>query len=178
MSAKFCMTADGSKQGGACDLNKTCVAPLSCNQVTGLCDPFTTPGNHKDPCYQDAQCNINKYPGLHCTENDGKTQGTCDCTNASGTLTLCSDTEVCVSGTPPPPIPWPDAAFPGATDAQKRLFTGACSAPASKWYSDLKGNCAAGQLATTGGDAGGTAFCFTDKTWDKSKANGTNFCLA
>jgi len=142
--SKSCMNADGKTRGNACATDKTCTAPLACNQSTGLCD-LSGSGNWKDACQTDADCNT-KYPGLKCS-----TAGICDCTDSSGMLSLCSDTQVCASGSSPGPSPspssWP-AAFtpPPPGDFIKNKFSGSCAT--STWYNKQTQdpNCKTGNL--------------------------------
>lgn len=113
-------------------MDKTCTAPLNCNQTTGLCD-LSGSGNWKDACLADGDCNT-KYTGLKCS-----TAKICDCTDSSAMLSLCSDTQVCASGSSPPPPPpggscaaWPAAPFPGARPADGtndnvcKIYAGDC----------------------------------------------------
>jgi hypothetical protein len=163
------MKADGSTAGGACTAQGECTSPLSCDTGSGLCVAFKTNGNYGDPCYQNTDCDPSgKYPGLLCTQTDGKTQGTCDCTPDSGILKQCKDDSVCASGSSPSPSPgpssWP-AAFPNPTDGERAQFDGDCSKAA--WYT--KGTCQAGNLAAR--DAGRSSVaCIPTDNWSKGIA--------
>jgi len=141
------MDANGNEKGKPCDINKTCDATknLKCNASTGMCD-LVTDGKHNSPCYTDTDCanKASEFPGLHC--NDLKK---CDCTEKSGTLSLCEANKVCIPGGPPdtPPLSnkWPTESYPDPTEAQINQFTGKCTD--SKWYKDASGNCGPNSLA-------------------------------
>lgn len=154
--SKICMDADGKTRGKACALDKTCTTPLICKEDTGLCD-LSGSGNWKDACQTDADCNT-KYAGLKCSA-----QSICDCTDSSGILSLCSDTNVCVDGSPgpaPTPSSWPPA-FPGATTAQISQFDGDCSS-ATAWYTPA--TCQPGNLAARNAGQASVA-CITTANW-------------
>jgi len=172
------MKADGSTAGGACNTQSQCTPPLSCDTNSGLCVAFSTKGNYGDPCYQNTDCNQDgKYPGLLCTQTDGKTQGKCDCTPDSGILKLCKDDFVCASGASPGPSPpgpspspssWPAAfAPPPPDDFIKNKFTGSCAT--SSWY---KANgdplCVNGNLGLL--DNNSKALCMPSATYTKQGA--------
>ena len=170
------MKADGNTVGGACNTQSQCTGTLSCDTASGLCVAFSTKGNYGDPCYQNSDCNQDgKYPGLLCTQTDGKTQGTCDCTPDSGILKLCKDDFVCASGSSPGPSPpgpsppgpspspssWPTA-FPNPTPGEVAQFDGDCSK--ATWYT--QGFCPAGNLAARNAGQSSVA-CIPTANWTK-----------
>lgn len=152
--SKSCMTADGTKRGGVCALDKTCVTPLVCNQTTGLCD-LSGSGDWKDACQTDGDCDT-KYPGLKCSAAK-----ICDCTDASAMLSLCTATQVCASGSSPGPSTWP-ATYPNPTDGEKAQFDGDC--PTAAWYT--QGTCQPGNLAAKNAGKPSVA-CITTDNWNK-----------
>ena len=176
MSGLTCQTADGTKAGGVCDVTGACTGQnLVCDQTTGLCK-LSGDGKLGSPCQIGVlECDTKTYPGIACSTSDPQAQGTCVCSVAAK---LCADNQICakVPGpSPPPPSPWPDS-FPNASDDEKKLFTGDCSA--SSWYTNAKGACPATNLGAL--NASGKVACLTTSTWQGAGSGKgyTNFCLA
>ena len=175
------MAANGNEDGKPCDMKGSCDASkgLTCTQDTGLCK-FSTPGKHNDICNVDADCDSKDFPGLMCKAVAGRTTGVCDCSEKSAVLSKCSDTEICVSGTPgpapPPAVEWP-LGFANPSDDEKKLFTGACSAKTSNWYANVGGKCNINELACRGAD--NQVVCLTTDQWKGPESGVTckNFCL-